>query len=180
MDSKSGRLPFVSSSRSSYTSPSSYSASSSSLSSSRLYGRERLLSSDRFPRSTTSLKPEPDLKVGLVNYCQGCSLPEFTVWDDNVHLILTTAACLLLDGNQVGEPFCLTAWFIRSLQPKQKIADFPQLAPLAGVIFERADAEWGQDGALLCLNAGYTSFFEALAFSAVLFFLSIFLRVLQQ
>ncbi|KAJ3594102.1 hypothetical protein NHX12_006434, partial [Muraenolepis orangiensis] len=68
MDSKSGRLPFsASGSRSSYTSPSSYSSSGSSLSSNSLYGRERVLSSDRFPRSSTALKQEPEFKRPWVN-----------------------------------------------------------------------------------------------------------------
>ncbi|XP_056134480.1 E3 ubiquitin-protein ligase MARCH7 isoform X3 [Lampris incognitus] len=58
MDSRSGRPPFsMSSSRSSYTSTSSY--TSSSLGASRLYGRERVLSSDFFPRAST-VKSEAD------------------------------------------------------------------------------------------------------------------------
>uniref|UniRef100_UPI003AAE08A5 E3 ubiquitin-protein ligase MARCHF7 isoform X1 n=1 Tax=Centroberyx gerrardi TaxID=166262 RepID=UPI003AAE08A5 len=62
MDSRSRRLPFsVSGSRSSYTSPSSFSSSSSSsLGSSRLYGRDRVLSSDCFPRTSSALKPDLD------------------------------------------------------------------------------------------------------------------------
>ncbi|KAM3876899.1 E3 ubiquitin-protein ligase MARCHF7 [Diretmus argenteus] len=62
------RLPFsVSGSRSSYTSSPTlltssprFTSSSSSLGSSRLYGRDRVLSSDCFPRASSTLKPDAD------------------------------------------------------------------------------------------------------------------------
>ncbi|AWP01298.1 hypothetical protein SMAX5B_012327 [Scophthalmus maximus] len=60
MDSRSRRLPFcLSSPRSSYTS-SIPTVSSSSLGSSRLYSRETTLSSDRFPRASSTYKADLD------------------------------------------------------------------------------------------------------------------------
>ncbi|KAG7234665.1 hypothetical protein INR49_004190 [Caranx melampygus] len=65
MDSRSRRLPFcLSGSRSSYTSSSPTVSSSSSLGSSRLYGRDTVLSSDRFPRASSSYKTELEQQVG--------------------------------------------------------------------------------------------------------------------
>ncbi|XP_069029964.1 E3 ubiquitin-protein ligase MARCHF7 isoform X1 [Embiotoca jacksoni] len=58
MDSRSRRLPFCLSSRSSYTS--SPSVSSSSLGSSRLYSRDTVLNNDRFPRASSPYKADPD------------------------------------------------------------------------------------------------------------------------
>ena len=76
---------------------------------------------------------------------------------------------------RLGNLCCLTAWFIRSLQLKQKVAASPAVAA-SRCYSAQADAERGQDGARFFFEegrrfpSGLFFLFEALSYRLFSFF----------